>query len=235
MAVNANSKGIKNMSLNDDRKSTEPKSNPSKAGARTLLLSLLLSSPGPLVVGIGLFLGKSSTQLADFIRRTAELLAILLSYIIYRVTHKDESFDPARKLRLERLVSRSVGIAMCVSGLAMLLVALLFPSVEKGNVIPGLIIAILGVTTNTWFFFRYRKLDREHPNAILASQSGLYRAKSLVDACVTISLIVVAIAPETPAAYYFDIVGSVAVSLYLVVTGGGILRGNERITTPMTS
>lgn len=204
----------------------------SKPGERTLLASVILSSPGPLVVGIGLFLGKSSTQLADFIRRTAELLAILVSYIIYRITHKDESFDPTRKLHLEKLVNRCVGIAMCVSGLAMLLVALLFPSGEKGNVIPGLIIAILGVTTNTWFFFRYRKLDRENPNAILAAQSGLYRAKSLVDACVTISLIVVAIAPDSLAAFYFDIVGSVIVSGYLVVTGIGILREKKQIGKP---
>ncbi len=217
------------MSLKDTPPKPEPMPNPTRSGARTLLLSLILSSPGPLVVGIGLFLGKSSTQLADFIRRTAELLAILISFIIYRITHKDETFDPTRKLHLEKLANRSVGIAMCVSGLAMLLVALLFPSGEKGNVIPGLIIAILGVTTNTWFYFRYRKLDREHPNAILAAQSGLYRAKSLVDACVTISLIVVALAPSSPAAYYFDIVGSVIVSGYLVVTGIGILRGKGRI------
>ena len=220
------------MSLIDNPESTEPMPNHTKSGARTLLASLILSSPGPLVVGIGLFLGKSSTQLADFIRRTAELLAILVSFIIYRITHKDEAFDPARKLRLEKLANRSVGIAMCVSGLAMLLVALLFPSGEKGNVIPGLVIAILGVTTNTWFFFRYRKLDRAHPNAILAAQVGLYRAKSFVDTCVMISLIVVAIAPASPAAYYFDIIGSVIVSLYLVVTGIGILRGRKKLPEP---
>ncbi|MDD4096399.1 MAG: cation transporter [Oscillospiraceae bacterium] len=223
------------MSLNDTPPKPDSVPNHAKSGARTLLASLILSSPGPLVVGIGLFLGKSSTQLADFIRRTAELLAILVSFIIYRITHKDETFDPARNLSLEKLANRSVGIAMCVSGLAMLLVALLFPSGEKGNVIPGLIIAILGVITNTWFFFRYRKLDHAHANAILAAQSGLYRAKSLVDTCVMISLIVVAIAPASQAAYYFDIIGSVIVSLYLVVTGIGILRGKGRITTSMTS
>ena len=57
-----------------------------KSGEHTLLASVILSSPGPLVVGIGLFLGKSSTQLADFIRRTAELLAIIVSLIMYKVT-----------------------------------------------------------------------------------------------------------------------------------------------------
>ena len=55
-----------------------------QSGARTLLMSVMLSSPGPIVVGIGLFMGKSSTQLADFVRRSAELCAILVSYFIYR-------------------------------------------------------------------------------------------------------------------------------------------------------
>ena len=40
-----------------------------KSGERTLLLSVLMSSPGPLVVGLGLLSGRSSTQIADFVRR----------------------------------------------------------------------------------------------------------------------------------------------------------------------
>ena len=48
-------------------------------GQRTLLAAMLLSLPGPLVLGAGLLLGRSSTQLADFIRRTAELGAIIVS------------------------------------------------------------------------------------------------------------------------------------------------------------
>ena len=43
----------------------------SKSGERTLLASVLMSSPGPIVVGTALFFGRSSTQFADFIRRTA--------------------------------------------------------------------------------------------------------------------------------------------------------------------
>jgi len=58
------------------------------------------------------------------------------------------------------------------------------PDTEKGNVIPGLVIAVLGVITNTWFWLRYRRLNREKPNAILAVQSRLYCAKAAVDACV---------------------------------------------------
>ncbi len=199
----------------------------SKSGERTLLASVLLSAPGPLVVGIGLALGRSSTQLADFIRRTAELVAIIVSWVIFRVTNKDGEQDAAKKARLERVAGLCVGVAMCVSGTAMLALALFTQGGEKGNVVPGLVIAILGVTTNAWFWLCYRKLNRAQPNAILAVQSRLYRAKALVDACVTAALATVAGAPASVAAFYMDLAGSVAVALYLIISGIGTLRGER--------
>ena len=60
-----------------------------KSGKKTLLWSVLMSSAGPIVVGAGLIVGQSSTQLADFIRRSAELLGIILSFIIYCITTED--------------------------------------------------------------------------------------------------------------------------------------------------
>lgn len=191
-----------------------------KSGKKTLLASVIMSSPGPIVVGMGLLVGRSSTQLADFIRRTAEFAAIIVSWVIYGVTNKNTDIDTERKMHLERIANLCVGVAMCLSGAAMLLITFLSDHSERGNVIPGLIIAILGVTTNTWFWLRYRKLDRENPNAILAVQSKLYRAKSFVDACVTIALATVAIAPASMAALYMDIAGSVVVAVYLIINGG---------------
>ncbi len=190
-----------------------------KSGERTLLASVVLSSPGPIVVGAALFMGHSSTQLADFIRRTAELAAIIVSWIIFRILNKSSEPDATRKDRLERTANLCVGTAMCLSGAAMLFIALLAPNAQKGNVIPGLIIAVLGVTTNSWFWLRYRKLNREKPDVILAAQSNLYRAKSLVDACVTIALAVVALAPTAPATRYVDLGGSIVVAAYLMMSG----------------
>ena len=56
--------------------------NDRKSGAKTLLWSIIMSSPGPLVVGLGLLAGRSSTQIADFVRRSAELLAIIMSFVV---------------------------------------------------------------------------------------------------------------------------------------------------------
>lgn len=190
-----------------------------KAGEKTLLASVLLSLPGPLVVGTALFYGRSSTQLADFIRRTAELGAIIVSWLVYGRLQKNRDRDGSYKERLERLAGLSVGAAMCLSGVALMLIAVVSPNVEKGNVVPGLIIAVLGVTTNSWFWVRYHKLNRQHPDAILGAQSKLYLAKSLVDACVTIALTFVALAPEAPMTHFVDLFGSFIVSLYLLING----------------
>lgn len=197
------------------------------SGEGTLLASVVLSAPGPIVVGAGLLLGRSSTQLADFIRRSAELIAIIVSWIVFRMLHKSGAPDAGQKEKLERTANLAVGAAMCLSGTAMIFIALFSSTREKGNVIPGLVIAVLGVTTNTWFWLRYRKLNREKPDAILAVQSTLYLAKSLVDACVTMALTVIAAAPDAPAARYVDLGGSLVVAIYLIVNGIMTIRGRN--------
>lgn len=199
-----------------------------KTGERTLLASVLLSSPGPLVVGIGLLIGRSSTQLADFVRRSAELAAIIVSWLVYRATYKNIEADEAHKLRLERTANLCVGVAMCISGAIMLILAFISGGGEKGNVIPGLSIAVLGVITNSWFWLRYRKLNRAEPNAILAVQARLYCAKSIVDACVTAALATVAFSPKSVTADYIDAVGSVVVSIYLIINGLNVIFGKKQ-------
>ena len=199
-----------------------------KSGQQTLFMSVFLSSPGVVVVALGLIVGRSSTQLADFIRRSAELVAMIVSWLMYLATHKEgQEVDEAKKTRLELIAKYCVGAAMCLSGLGMLLVSFLSFGGEKGNVIGGLIIAVLGVTTNSWFWYRYSKLNKTEPNMILAVQSKLYRAKSLVDICVFLALATIMIAPGTVAATYMDVAGSVIVSIYLIYTGITTLFGKK--------
>lgn len=190
-----------------------------KSGAKTLLWSVIMSAPGPLIIGLGLFVGRSSTQIADFVRRSSELLAIIMAYIVYKITTKDGVCNTEKKERLEKLSNLFVGAMMCLGGTLMLLLAFASETEDKGNVIPGLVIALLGVVANTLFWRKYTKLNRQEPNAIIAVQARLYRAKSLVDGCVTIALLSVALLPESPVSYYLDLVGSVIVALYLIWCG----------------
>ena len=190
-----------------------------KSGSRTLLMSVIMSAPGPLIIGLGLLVGRSSTQIADFIRRSAELLAIIMAFVIYQMTTKDGVCDEIRKARLERMSNLFVGAMMCIGGTFMIVLALLSDNADKGNVIPGLVIALLGVVANSIFWVKYTKLNRAEPNAILAVQARLYRAKTLVDACVTTALLSVVIAPASQVSIWLDFIGSIIVAVYLIWCG----------------
>ena len=193
-----------------------------RSGSRTLLMSVLMSSPGPLVVGLGLLVGKSSTQLADFFRRSAELLAIIVAFVVYQLAGNDE--DPQKKARLERGSNLFVGAAMCLSGRIMLFLALFSGSSEKGNVSPGLAIALLGVIANSLFWRKYTRLGKQTGSAILAVQGRLYRAKTLVDGCVVIALSSVLLLPGSALSARLDTLGSAIVSLYLLWCGMKTIR-----------
>ncbi|HEX2996882.1 MAG TPA: cation transporter [Anaerolineales bacterium] len=195
-----------------------PNSN-SKSGSRTLLWSVIMSAPGPLVVGLGLLTGRSSTQIADFARRSAELLAIIMSFVIYKITTRNSVCHEEKRLKLEQGSNAFVGTMMCIGGSFMILLALMSETTDKGNVIPGLAIAVLGVIANTAFWWKYTHLNRAEPNAILLVQIRLYRAKSLVDGCVTVALLSVVIAPASPVSFWLDFVGSLIVALYLIWCG----------------
>lgn len=188
---------------------------------KTLLMALLLSAPGPLVTGFAAIASHSTTQLADFIRRSVELVALFLSWWVFCRLQRNPEPGEVDQARLERMVGLSVAGAMACSGIVMLVVAMSrLPVFEPGGkVIPGLIIALLGLLTNSWFWWRYTVLTREQYSAVIAVQQHLYRAKACVDLCVVTALTAVVIAPTHPATRYVDILGSVIVAAYLLWNG----------------
>ena len=188
-----------------------------KSGYRTLLVSVLMSSYGPVILGLGLRVGHSSTQIADFTRRTAELLVLVVALIVYAVTNKRQGMTETQKRTLERKGNLFTGIIMCISGLSMLLLSVLSTDADKGNVIPALV--ILGVVANSIFWRKYTSLYRKQGNAILGVQARLYGAKTAVDICVVIALAAVLIFPGTKASLWLDRIGSVLVALYMIRCG----------------
>lgn len=190
-----------------------------KSGAKTLLWSVIMSSPGPLVMGLGLLAGRSSTQIADFVRRSAELLAIITSFVVYSLLAKGRIGSSADRRKLERRSNIFVGAMMCLAGTIMAVLSFTMNQDDKGNVVPGLIIAVLGVIANSIFWRKYTRLNQAGPDAILAVQARLYRAKTLVDISVTIALLSVLTAPQSMVSHWFDRVGSLVVAIYLVWCG----------------
>ena len=188
---------------------------------KTLLVAFLLSVWAPLTTGMAVLMSQSTTQVADFIRRTVELVALFISWQVFRRVEGGRGAtqpEPAAKARLEKVASLSVAATMAITGLVML--GLAFSRIASfqpsGNVSLGLIIAILGLVTNSWFWGRYRRMTREHYNPVIASQVSLYRAKASVDLCVILALSTVAINPAHPVTRYIDLLGSAAVAVYLL-------------------
>ena len=190
-----------------------------KSGYRTLLASVLMSAYGPVILGLGLRVGHSSTQIADFTRRTAELLALIVAFLVYAATNSRKDMDAADKRAWERRGNLFTGFIMCVSGLSMLVLSLLAADGDKGYVLPALVIAVLGVIANGIFWRRYTVLSHRQGNAILGVQARLSGAKSAVDICVTIALAAVMAFPGTRAAFWLDRIGSVLVALYMLRCG----------------
>jgi divalent metal cation (Fe/Co/Zn/Cd) transporter len=191
---------------------------------RTLRIALLLSMWAPLVTGIAVVMSQSNTQVADFIRRSVELMALFVSWLLFRHMQHHQLSAPERR-RLERVASWFVAAALLVSGTVMLaLVASLRVVEPGGNVSLGLTIGVLGVIVNGWFWRRYTNLDLQGPSAILGGQRVLYRSKTLIDVGVVLALGSVAFFPLHPLTPRFDVAGSLAVSLYLLWSGLRIAR-----------
>ena len=193
---------------------------------KTLITALLLSMWAPLTTGIAVILSRSNTQLADFIRRTVELIAMFISWRVFRYVEKGRDVDAEQKARLEKIAGLSVAAALGISGIIMLIITgVRIDTFEPGgNVYPGLAIAILGLAVNSWFWRRYAKMTVEHYNPVIDSQRLMYQAKAVVDFCVILALSAVAIAPTAPATRYIDALGSVAVAFYLIWSGINTLK-----------
>ena len=185
---------------------------------RTLLIAMLLSLFAPIVTGIAVLQTNSTTQLADFIRRSVELLALVVAYFVFRKVFGGSALPDESRRRLERVSGMTVSVALIISGVVLLVFAFvrLGSFTPTGNVTLGLIIALLGVAFNGWFWRRYTLLNRERHDTVINSQRNLYQAKTMVDVAVIAALASVALWPSSRFSGYVDGMGSLLVAVYMI-------------------
>lgn len=196
---------------------------------RTLLLAVVLSAFGPFVTGYAVIVSESATQMADFVRRTIELGAMIVSWAVFRFLARSVSAGAVPGIRrhaLRRLANGSVAAAMGASSLTIAVLALSRGGAYTagGNVYPGLTVALLGLGVNSAFQLRYAAMTRERYDSIIAAQRRLYLGKSAVDLCVAVALGAVAVAPGHPATAAIDLFGSLSVALYLAWSAVAAIR-----------
>lgn len=188
---------------------------------RTLLVALLLSAWGPFTTGLAVILSRSTTQLADFVRRTADLVALFMSWWLFRYIRRHPELSAARRVQLERRATAAVAGALLITSATMIVLffSRLSDFTPGGNVWLGLGIAIAGGGVNAFFWRRYSRFLEDRFDAIVHNQVQLYRAKTIVDIVVIAALAAVAWQPAHPVTRIVDLAGSLVVAVYLAMSG----------------
>jgi len=174
-----------------------------RAREKTLRAAVLLSVWAPFATFVALLLGRSTTQAADFVRRTVEFGAVLGSWLAFR---RVQRVSDAERRQIERSVRVVVGVALLLSALAILVLAVVkwLKPTPTGNVVLGFVIAALGAGVNAWFWARYERFERQERSPIVTLGS-------------------LWIFGDNTVGHVIDLAGSVVVALYLAWSSYGQL------------
>ena len=201
---------------------------PDRRRERTLAWAFALSAWAPLATAVAVLLSRSTTQLADFLRRSVELVAMGIAWRAARRSRRRPDATPADMAAWARGAERAVAWALAASAVLVLTGAAVgWRRVPGGDVRLGLVVALLGRAVNAAFWARYAALYRARPDAIVDGQRRLYRAKVAVDAAVVVALASVLLAPAWPGTHWMDRAGAIAVAGYLAASAWGAWRAAE--------
>ncbi len=187
---------------------------------KTLRAAWLISLWAPLGTGVALYFGQTTILFADFLRRNTELLGLFLAWLAYRrvMQGPDKRFHFGAE-KMEDMASLLVGLIMTGSAIIITYSAIqsfISPDIP-GWLLPGLLVAGGGVLVNGWFWVRFRGLNKEETTPIFTAQGGLYRAKTLIDFVVLITLILVGLGWGW--SIYIDPLGSLVIACFLFFSG----------------
>jgi len=190
-----------------------------RAPLRAVRLAVCLSAFAPLATLASMLASASLTQVADFVRRSVELLSTAISYrIVASRTHATR-----RELR-ERWATRTVVVSLLVSAFVIATLALVQPiSAPGGRVELGLAVAVAGAATNTVFAWRFARLAVQCHDQVMRAQGELYRAKVVVDLAIGVTLTFVLVWPDAHVTLVLDRVAAWCVTGYLTWTARGAL------------
>lgn len=193
---------------------------------RTLRIAWMLSAWAPLAGGLALYLGPSTILLADLLRRSSELLAMFLSWLVFLRIVRTPGAPPEAFPRLQHTASLAVALVMLLSPLVIAYSAMLRvrEATEVGWIVPGLLLAGAGGAVNGWFWRRNRTLALREPGPLIDSQWRFYRTKTAVDACVMATLLAGAATRDLGLSPWVDAVGSAVIALFMLETAWRIGR-----------
>ena len=175
---------------------------------------------------VAVLLANSVTLLSDLLRTSSETLANFLSWQTVRrvVRGKTEVYNYGYG-KLENLSSLVIAGVMIISFTIVLQIAIgRFRNpvtVEKVGL--GFILAIVSGGLNTWLWRRNYRIAQTEPSPIMESQWRLFRAKTIANLCVVLSLGLGVAFRKYAWSVYLDPLGSVILSGFLLFSAYGVI------------
>ena len=192
-----------------------------KETTKTMKKAICIGVLSSITTGIAAGMGGTLTLYADFCRRFLELLATLVSFFTYCWSSRHKEIADTVHDKIKRRACIITGMAMVCSSILLALVSILGFTTEpyEGNVIPGFIIAVLGVLLNCYFFVSYKKSLKQKFDKIIHSQYVMYRAKTGVDSCVVLTLACILFVPTWSLLPWVDLGCTLVVAFFLFIEG----------------
>ncbi|MFW5993960.1 MAG: cation transporter [Halanaerobiaceae bacterium] len=185
---------------------------------KLLRAAWLLSLLAPLSTFIAYYLGETPVLLAIFLRRTNEFMALFLAWIIYLKSCQAEVSGQEKEAdKLEFLSGMIMGGVMIFSGIIILYSAInqLINQDPAGWLVPGILISIAGMFVNGFFWHKNYNLNKVSYSLIIDNQWKFYRAKTLMDIVVLISLIITFYNLLGESSWLSDPIGAMVVVVFI--------------------
>jgi len=205
-----------------------------KSKEKTLFWGMAIGIIACFVTFYGFYIGKTTIQLIDLIKRIIEILSVIFAYYI-SLKYKNHNNVVFRKA--EQISGNIVSVVMLIT--AILLSVVMYFKFQNGkmdgNVIFGICIAAGDLFMNSGFLIKYIKLSRGIASKVVSSQKHFYTMKVLSNSTVLLSLLLILFVNNTISAKYIDIVAScmlICISIYISIQN--LIKNNTGSSAVLT-
>ncbi len=164
-------------------------------------------------------MANSVTMLMDVLRTASDTGALFLSWLtIRRVAQGKSKHYNYGYGKLENLANLSIGLAMVLSFIIVVDVAIKRFHIHEhvDRVGWGIAFNTLAGIGNAWFWWKNHWLARRQPSPIMESQWRIFRAKTVINACVLMTLIASMVWHDKRWGIYIDPMASFVLAAFLL-------------------
>ncbi len=199
-----------------------------KERERALFLSLLAAIAPVVPKLVASVFSGSVTLYASTLKTVNEAVATLVAWLIARkMARGDPGIYDYGMGKLENIARVLTGGLMLVSIVILVVAALyriLFPALlGTGGVLAGIVILVVIIATNIYFWMRNYRIAVREPSPLMDSQWRLFRMKAFANIVVLVTLVIATLCSGYPWAVYIDPIGSFFVIALLLQSGWGMI------------